>query len=488
MTAPFTSVPHEAERGNSGNAHQGASPVVWLVHGTRPDWLARRLLRFLVPAYSEEWQAAGHWRRKRLARVRWRYRRLWRWLERNAPWFMQHLPPFAKRRLAPAGRVFAWLREPQAAAGAEVYPIRSAIRATLGPTAVFKVLRWTGGNSHGERVHAGRRLAAAVQAEHDKSDGAPQYIVAHSHGGNVALYALRDPAIPPKVARLVTIATPFVSCAPRRLPKILGGVVWTLPLGALLLTLFTGVKLESSMPPGWRGLSTSVGLILGPLFMMLLTWFFSPGDRRAVRVAGSLRRAELAALARWSTDPRAAVSPDAVPPVSAPLVYCVRVGNDEAHAGIGVFSTAADLPFHFLPLVRRVVVAAAVWVLMAITWGVLLQLRLPPAVQTLTRGSGYVLGFWWAVLLVAFAASLLFRWLVFGAEGLWSALLIRITGEAVPDVRSKVLNDRCSPDELAIAARDVEATTGRRLTWHSAPCYSPAVADRIARWLASPAP
>jgi len=90
------------------------------------------------------------------------------------------------------------------------WPIRSLLQ-TAG-LEVFE-FNWTGHNSHRSRLEAGRNLAMLVSSLRNQSSK-PIWVVAHSHGGNVALYALRDLGAA-DIQKLVFLATPFLHCSPQ---------------------------------------------------------------------------------------------------------------------------------------------------------------------------------------------------------------------------------------------------------------------------------
>ena len=78
---------------------------------------------------------------------------------------------------------------------------------------------WSGGNSHRARIKAATDLAERLRE--DKRDGVRQAVVAHSHGGNIAVHAVwrlmntRDGSIP-----VVTLATPFLFANLRSLHRM----------------------------------------------------------------------------------------------------------------------------------------------------------------------------------------------------------------------------------------------------------------------------
>lgn len=72
---------------------------------------------------------------------------------------------------------------------------------------------WSGGNSHLARSRAAVELASFLKTL--RSETAPNglAVIAHSHGGNVALHAVRRLAPGSRRVKLVTLATPFLFAA-----------------------------------------------------------------------------------------------------------------------------------------------------------------------------------------------------------------------------------------------------------------------------------
>jgi hypothetical protein len=100
--------------------------------------------------------------------------------------------------------------------------------ASLGPHARTEPFCWSGGNTVWDRIYAAgadgdfgklaanmvslRKHIATIAAE---PSGPAQVLVAHSHGGNVCLYALRDESTERAVDGLVCLSTPFVHARER---------------------------------------------------------------------------------------------------------------------------------------------------------------------------------------------------------------------------------------------------------------------------------
>lgn len=75
--------------------------------------------------------------------------------------------------------------------------------------------RWSGRNSYSARRVAGQRLGEMVEQLGTRHARAAIFIIAHSHGGNVARYALERGALQQRVRGLITLATPFLEAKAR---------------------------------------------------------------------------------------------------------------------------------------------------------------------------------------------------------------------------------------------------------------------------------
>jgi pimeloyl-ACP methyl ester carboxylesterase len=123
--------------------------------------------------------------------------------------------------------------------------------------------RWSGANSPAARIKAGYDLAA-VGEELYKRGCRKILVVAHSHGGNVALYSLRNPQMRKIVSGIWFLGTPFITIRYRSVEKFSG--IFTQTLSWLLL-------IPGFLPFGMMGLMTLVESTFGPLvlaFMLFL--------------------------------------------------------------------------------------------------------------------------------------------------------------------------------------------------------------------------
>jgi hypothetical protein len=94
----------------------------------------------------------------------------------------------------------------------------------------IRAFLWSGANSVHARDDAARELAGQLRKDLDDPNGTA-FIIAHSHGGNVALRALQHLDSTAGQIRVVTLATPFLRVVARRpfqLPLLVTNVFWYL--------------------------------------------------------------------------------------------------------------------------------------------------------------------------------------------------------------------------------------------------------------------
>jgi hypothetical protein len=117
--------------------------------------------------------------------------------------------------------------------------LRRNLQAELGDDVVFIPFRWSGMNWPAARYRAAHRLCEHFGDTAVRYPERRHYLISHSHGGNVSLYALREAerersAVPTGV---VCLSTPFIAAQPR--PITLFRFVAT--YAVLLVTFFAVV-------------------------------------------------------------------------------------------------------------------------------------------------------------------------------------------------------------------------------------------------------
>lgn len=132
--------------------------------------------------------------------------------------------------------------------------------------------KWSGNNNHPSRIAAGKELAAYIDSlKIPPSDCL--FLVAHSHGGNVALYALKHTGTE-RVEGIVFLATPFLLFRPHNFafvgitmsPYAIAMIAFT--LFASLFATLVGVTLKphhfEATFAKWVGAIISLGLASVP--------------------------------------------------------------------------------------------------------------------------------------------------------------------------------------------------------------------------------
>lgn len=136
-------------------------------------------------------------------------------------------------------------------------------------------LLWSGANSIFVRDKTAHLLAEHLSAEHAQRPQATQLVIAHSHGGNIALRALyllrtRDASqpcgaeVPPPL--VVTLATPFIEVHKADFGRRPQYVRWAV-LSAVWLPLWTLLKDKT--------LFMWIFVILASLFLGFLWWYWT---------------------------------------------------------------------------------------------------------------------------------------------------------------------------------------------------------------------
>jgi hypothetical protein len=126
------------------------------------------------------------------------------------------------------GRPGAWTRDEG--------PVCQELRKRFGLNTVISRFEWSGDNSHSARGSSSARFSEHVTRVAAEHRGAIHCVVAHSHGGNVVLEALKRGS-DENVQALVCLATPFLS---HRAIDIAVSVTWTLIFlyPALMITTY----------------------------------------------------------------------------------------------------------------------------------------------------------------------------------------------------------------------------------------------------------
>ena len=272
----------------------------------------------------------------------------------------------------------------------------------------FDVFEWSSENSHTARFTAGQDLSARIHELRQRHPTSSLFVVAHSHGGNVALYALRNQECARCLTGLVTIATPFLHFRPRHLPREVAALIGVTFVNLVLAAPMAAVTLLFS-----TGYALWIELYARYIFMLTVARSRIPltAYRQFRRWLAEAQNGILAKAPAAATD--------------CPLLN-LQVSFDEARAHLSILGSAAQLCIGILPVVLFFSAAA----------GPLLR---------------------WAVLAVgiAFAAGLavLIRGhrFGFGRESFLNSLMVDVRVRANPPIVPPALQDLSRLDEAPFA-------------------------------------
>lgn len=207
-----------------------------------------------------------------------------------------------------------------------------------GPIA-FQIFDWGGRNRHGDRVHFARLLAAKITENSTACPRARHYLICHSHGGNVALYALRQSGLAELVSGIVCLNTPFTAPLRRNVSQLFS-TVSGMAVGYVLLTL-TLLTAPLSLRLMTNGI-LNFFLLLVPVLVLgvLLKWI----ARATLDILGTA----LSAFKDWVIRRREDLILGLALPVNSKVpVLCIRNAGDEVGFAFDSLGGLVNFPFLF---------------------------------------------------------------------------------------------------------------------------------------------
>jgi len=164
--------------------------------------------------------------------------------------------------------------------------LAEGLRRRFGADTRIEALGWKGWNRVGAR-HRGALALAAHLRQLNLAPDQRHFVIAHSHGGNVALYAMRDEQAAARVSGIVTLATPFLLASRRRFSDRLGMAQVALLTPVALALLAVAGRTADALGGGWAGwiaFFAVAGLLIAALVGLVRAWDrFSDGVVEAMR-------------------------------------------------------------------------------------------------------------------------------------------------------------------------------------------------------------
>lgn len=218
-------------------------------------------------------------------------------------------------------------------------PLSRAIVRTLPGPARIEPLKWSGKNQVGARERAVRELRDHLRRKFQEFPNAEHFVVAHSHGGNVALMAAAEPDIAQRLSGVATLSTPFLSSDVREVRTLDG----TTACVAALCTGFGYAAWQLFLGASWSAIggSTTLAVLAAWVTIAAGTGLFRFMHRRAVRIDATMPRTRL-------------------PPEKLAIL---RVQGDEPIAVIAGLRLAGTVADTLYGAVDRPLFAASSWLL-----------------------------------------------------------------------------------------------------------------------------
>jgi len=263
------------------------------------------------------------------------------------------------------------------------------LEKALGEPVDVHAFDWSGENSHQARSIATKDLTERLreQLKIDTSRDAFHLIVAHSHGGNIAIRAQQDLLQHEQILAIVTFGTPFIGCEPRVVKDSIktvslssagllsaGAVVaiWAAWLGSVIGIISTLPNDPAKFGPlsvitviAWLVVFLGGGAISGTALKMLpqaARWLAKRIYRTTLRFVTSSQR---------NTAKRLSF---AQRPQSIPL-FCAIVTDDEAGRWLELIRAWSNiLPSISLPLAKMSFLAIRIAIISIMTFLCLLPL------------------------------------------------------------------------------------------------------------------
>ena len=218
-------------------------------------------------------------------------------------------------------------------------PFRNILAGALGEEPLFVEFDWSGANTHAARLAAAGRLADLLRQLRREHRAARLVLIAHSHGGNVALYAMRQVAPADGAARhpvdgLVCLGTPFLRATLGDLKMVFErlrvSTYWGVLIGLMALTLSLAFVLEQA-----KLTAVKAALVAG--ILAFFCWKFA--GKWLLKRYFTVPKMEAFMLKARGL----AASVDCRPAFNGPPMFVVKSERDEAKLWLTLLDRSASL-------------------------------------------------------------------------------------------------------------------------------------------------
>ncbi len=221
-------------------------------------------------------------------------------------------------------------------ANAEDSALRKALLAAFPDQVECRSFNWSGKNTHEARLMAAAEFAAHQKTTSLADAGIPNFVISHSHGGNVALYALMTHDYSP--AGIITMGTPFITCEPRNLKSSGSFFKFASFIYSLGIVLLVGLLLMFPLEPlVKRYFAADWRIAMG---WLVIGYVCCAVAGCAISVYRNFPR-----LMRWAAGQQERIIARLKLPDQPLPMLCIHVAGDEAGWWLQATRDLAELPY-----------------------------------------------------------------------------------------------------------------------------------------------
>jgi hypothetical protein len=302
----------------------------------------------------------------------------------------------------------------------------------------IRTLLWSGGNSVHARDAAAVSLAAELEKDLERPGVAP-VVIAHSHGGNVALRAFQYLKSDPSRIRVITLATPFLRVFARESVD-LSFTIWILIWGAIFGVVFTSVTalilFASTTAAGLASPTSIYALLLVDLVGAALVSVLLV--RQLIAVFVNPRSGPENTRSRAVNVQQAAFYPSV--DASGPPILIIRGVDDEASLALAAGSIGSRLSSLFLLSVIPTLYGVGLSLIFLLVVLLNLDEQRGQLLELMVAIAGSLGAFVFLMLPGMFKST-------FGKEFLTTAFVCEIAADSAPDARGSVDAVTLSPSK-----------------------------------------
>jgi len=218
-------------------------------------------------------------------------------------------------------------------------PFCKAIETMLPGAATFYSHPWSGQNTQAQRRAVSTALKAQLLEQRALHRDAHHFLIGHSHGGNIGLYALDDDKAQSSLDGAICINTPFITVTRRHTQNLVIFLVSSFALVFVALAIMIAI-VAACIALVWLSEHRGVD-VQDPRISLMVALFLAPiGWLSWVLLKG---RANIDAYFQRVRDDF--VRRTVLPTILRPPVLCLWSSGDEVYGAFSLFEGLANIPY-----------------------------------------------------------------------------------------------------------------------------------------------